>query len=123
MADIDNLKVLHDLSKESIVRQLIEKTKSGDVNWTHIGGNEFSSTNGIWVYYIGKTQIGTISYRYNLDIRKNNVMYVTIVDGPLNGSNRDSQTKNLYEIIEVRTLGLNQKIQEALDAINAIVGS
>lgn len=120
--DIDNSLILHDLNKEAMVRQLMEKTKENIISWTHLGGNEFSSTNGVWSYFMLKAQIGNFSYKYTLDIRKNNAIYIQLVDGPLNSSSRDSQTKNLYEVIELKTLTLNSKVQEALNAISAIVG-
>lgn len=124
--DVDNALVLHDLNKESIARELIEKTKSGGISWSSLGNNSFStnttgSESKIWTFYLSKTQIGSLSYRYNLDIKKEGETYLTIVDGPFGSSERDSQTKNLYEVVEMITLSLDARAVETLRIIQDII--
>lgn len=127
MVDIDNTLVLHDLRKESIVRELMEKTKSGGVVWSSISSSEFqtsivaSDLVTVWTFYIAKTQIGSLTYKYNLDIKRNNTSFLTLADGPLPSSTRDSQTKNLYEMVEVLTLQLDKRAEEALRTIQDIL--
>lgn len=125
MADIDNSLVLQDLRKETIVRELIEKTKNKGLIWTYLGSNQFQAqfTNAgvLWTYFISKTQIGSLSYKYNFDIKRNGDSYITMSDGPMGSSNRDSQTKDLYEIIEMATLQLDVRATQALRAIQNIV--
>ena len=127
MADIDNSLVLHDLRKESIVRELMEKTKNGGITWSSLSSTEFQTAVvaedlvTVWTFYIAKTQIGNLTYKYNLDIKRNNASFITLADGPLPSSSRDSQTKNLYETIEMLTLQLDQRAEEALRTIQDIV--
>lgn len=127
MADIDNALVLHDLRKESIVRELMEKTKNGGITWSSLSSTEFQTTIigsdsvSVWIFYIGKTQVGSLSYKYNLDIKKNGLSFITLSDGPLPSSSRDSQTKNLYETVEILTLQLDKRAEEALRTIQDIV--
>jgi hypothetical protein len=42
------------------------------------------------------------------------VNHLTIIDGPLAHTNRDSVTKELYEIIEIIVLQLDQKLKEVV---------
>lgn len=126
MADIDNSLVLHDLRRESIVRELMEKTKNGGLTWSSLSSTEFqasiiaSDLVTVWTFYIAKTQIGNLSYKYNLDIKRNGTSFITLADGPLPSSSRDSQTKNLYEAVEMLTLQLDQRAEEALRTIQDI---
>ncbi len=124
MADIDSTLTIHDLQRELVVRELIEKTKAFGLTWENLGGNQFVSTNIVssvtWEFYISKTQIGSLTYRYNLDIKKNSVSYISITDGALPSSTRDSQTKNLFEIVEIKTLDLDSKVQETVRMIQNI---
>lgn len=124
MADIDSTLTIHDLQRELVVRELIEKTKAFGLTWASLGGNQFTSSNVVgsvtWEFYISKTQIGSLTYRYNLDIKKNSVSYISITDGALPSSARDSQTKNLYEIVEIKTLDLDARVQEAVRMIQNI---
>jgi len=127
MADIDNSLVLHDLRKESIVRELIEKTKNGGITWASLGSNQFQASFvatdlvTVWTFFVSKTQIGSLSYKYNLDVKRNSNSFLTLSDGPLASSSRDSQTKDLYEIIEMLTLQLDQRAEEALRAIQNVL--
>jgi len=128
MADVDSSLQLYDLYKESMVRELIEKTKNGGITWTYLGGTQFQSIHNVtvdsvvtvWTFYVSKTQIGSLSYRYNLDVKKNSTTYITITDGPLPNTARDSVTLNLYEIVEMMTLQLNDKVVEAVQVLQGI---
>jgi len=124
MADIDNSLILQDLRKESIVREMIEKTKNKGLIWTYLGGTQFQTTfsfGGVnWIYFVSKTQIGSLSYKYNFDIRRNGDVYITMSDGPMASSARDSQTKDLYELVEMVTLQLDARAVAALRAIQNI---
>ncbi len=116
----DNALELQDLYKETLVRETIEKTKSGDITWTQITGTNFRTTFGAWQHDVSKTQISSLSFRYNLDVRKNGNMFVALEDGPLLRSDRDSQVKELYEIVEIDVLQLDSKIIEANQAIQNV---
>jgi hypothetical protein len=124
MADIDNSLILHDLRKETIVREIIEKTKNRGIVWSYLSGNQFQAefTRGAntWTYFISKTQIGSLSYKYNMDIKRNGDIYITLSDGPMGSSNRDSQTKDLYEVVEILTLQLDLRVSLATFAIQNV---
>lgn len=118
---------LQDLYNEALVRELIEKTKSGAVTWVHLGGTQFRTTNVqgspcvdpetsaiTWDSYITKSQVGSVSFKYVLDVKRNSVTQVTIADGPLPHTSRDSVTKDLYEIVEIMVLQLDAKLKEAM---------
>lgn len=116
---------LQNLYEESVVRETIEKTKGGGVTWSHLGGTQFQTTeifNGdTWDLYITKTQVGNVSYRYTFDIKKDNVSYYAIQDGPLPYTDRDSTVKQLYEIVEVIVLELDKKLKETLQMVQSAV--
>ena len=118
---------LQDLYNEALVRELIEKTKTGIITWTHLGGTQFectevqtspcvspSTASVTWNFFITKTQIGNLSYKYNLDVKQNNINIITITDGPLPYTARDSVTKDLYEIVEILVLELDQQLKETI---------
>jgi hypothetical protein len=118
---------LQDLYNEALVRELIEKTKSRAITWNSIGNSQFKSTEQqtsecvdpatatvSWEFTITKSQVGNVSYKYILDVKKDNVSQVTLQDGPLSHTNRDSLTKQLYEIVEILTLGLDAKIKNVV---------
>ncbi len=115
---------LQDLYNEALVREIIEKTKAAGVVWNHIGGTQFSATNTegqiTWDFYVTKTQIGNVTYRYNLDVKKNAVAYITVQDGPLPASDRDSMVKELYEIVEIIVLELDKKLKETLQFLQNV---
>jgi len=115
---------LNNLYHEAVARELIEKTRSCGTTWSSLGGAQFKSTQTIstdlWDFYVSKTQIGTLSYKYTLDVKKNSVTYLTISDGPLPHTNRDSVVKDLYEVVEVVTLQLDVKLKETLDIIKGL---
>jgi hypothetical protein len=126
---------LQDLYLEAIVQEIMQKTKAAGLTWNHIGGTQFRATelgqdasgNTVsWDFYITKTQIGNLSYKYALDIKKNGIEYIAETDGPLLYTNRDSVVKELYETVELIVLELDAKLKEALtfvqnlpDALNA----
>jgi hypothetical protein len=109
---------LQDLYNEALVRETIEKTKAAGITWSHLGGTQFQATKEesgtTWDFYITKTQIGNLSYKYTFDIKKDSVAYVTISAGPLPQSGRESMVQELYEIVEVIVLELDKKIKETL---------
>ena len=116
---------LQDLYYEALARELIEKTKGGALTWSHLGGTQFMSTTVddqqiTWEFYITKTQIGNLSYRYTLDIKKNLVAYLAVQDGALPYSERSSIVKELYEIIEVIVLELDKKLKETLQFVQVL---
>lgn len=117
-----NLLELQDLYNESLVRETIEKTKSCGITWNNLGGTQFQSTevdasvspNITWNFFITKTQIGNATYKYTFDVKKNAISYLTINDGPLPYTDRDSVVKQLYEIVEIIVFQLDQKLKETI---------
>jgi hypothetical protein len=126
---------LQDLYNEALVRELIEKTKSRALTWSALGNTQFKSTEQQpsecvdpaaatinWEFTITKSQVGNVSYKYILDAKKDNVSQVTLQDGPLSHTNRESLTKQLYEIVEILTLGLDTKIKNAVRFVQNLQG-
>ncbi len=115
---------LQDLYNEALVREILEKTKAAGVVWNHLGGTQFSATKSeggvTWDFYVTKTQIGNVTYRYNLDIKKNAVAYITVQDGPLPNSDRESMVKELYEVVEIIVLELDKKLKETLQFVQNV---
>lgn len=115
---------LQDLYNEALVREIIEKTKSCGLLWSHLGGTQFQSQETVdsvvWDFFITKTQIGNLSFKYTLDIKKNSVAYLTIADGPLPFTERDSVAKDLYEMVEIVVLQLDAKLKETLDVVKGL---
>jgi hypothetical protein len=107
---------------------VVEKTKSCGLTWTHLGGNQFSTTetdtsvspNVVWTMYLTKTQIGNATYKYTLDIRKASTSYITISDGPLPHTSRESVVKELYEIVEIIVLEMDLKLKETIRFIQQL---
>lgn len=117
---------LQDLYNESLVREIIEKTKACGLNWIGLGGTQFQATytdnnNVRWDLYITLTTIGNASAKYNLDIKKNLTSYVTIQDGPLPATGRDSVVKDLYDIVNMIVNQLDLKLKETLQTIQGII--
>lgn len=120
----ESLLELQDLYKESLVRDLIEKTKAVGLVWTNSGGSTFTATqiqnmpgntpDIEWTFILSKTQIGNLSYKYMLDAKKDGTAWVTLESGPLPYTARDSLVKELYECIEILTLQLDFKIKETI---------
>jgi len=115
---------LQDLYDEALVREIIEKTKADGIVWSHLGGTQFQATSEVggetWDWYVTKTQIGNLSYKYTLDIKKESVAYLTIQNGPLPYTDRDSVVKELYEIVEVIVLELDKKLRETLQTVQGL---
>ena len=82
-----NLLELQDLYNESLVREIIEQSKAAGLTWSHLGGTQFQATQGVsgttWDLFITKTQVGNLSFKYTLDVKKDSVAHVTISDGAL----------------------------------------
>ena len=120
---IPSLLELQDLYNEALVRELIEKTKSCGLTWIHLGGNQFQAeevdpnTSDTWDFYLTKTTIGNASEKFNLDIKKETISYVTIEAGPLPRTGRSSVVQELYEIVETIVLELDTKLKESLSFI------
>lgn len=119
---------LQDLYSESLVREVIEKTKSCGLTWSHLGGTQFQASetdtstepNVTWDIFITKTQIGNVTYRYTMDIKKDSVSYITVNDGPLPRTSRESAVKELYEIVEIIVLEMDQKLKETIRFVQNI---
>lgn len=116
---------LQDLYNEALVREIIEKTKSTGLIWNHLGGNQFMASEvqanvATWDFYITKTQIGNLSYKYTLDVKKTGVAYITLQDGALIHTERASVVKELYEIVEMIVLQLDQKLKETIRFVQQI---
>jgi len=120
----NSLLELQDLYHEALVREIIEKTKSCGMSWAHLGGTQFSAEGSAggstWSTFITKTQIGNLTYKYTLDVKKDGASYVTVEDGPLPFTERDSVVKDLYELVEIVTLELDAKLKETLDALKGL---
>lgn len=131
-----NVLQLQDLYNESLIRELIEKTKSAAVTWTHLGGTQFKTsqtqastcvdppTDEIdWEFFITKSQTGSVTYKYILDVKKDSASYVTVQDGPLPYTSRDSVVKELYEIVELFVMELDQKVKETIRFVQDLEGA
>ncbi len=131
----DNILLKQDLYVEALVRELIEKTKDGAIVWQAMSGTQFHCTEVqtspcvtpsvppvTWDFFITKSQVGNLSYKYNLDAKKDNVNTVSITDGPLPHTSRDSVTKELYEIVEILVLELDKKLQETIRFVQQLPG-
>ena len=116
-----NLLELQDLYNESLVREVIEQSKSAGLTWSHLGGTQFSATQSVggvqWDMFITKTQIGNLSFKYTLDVKKDSVAHITISDGALPETSRTSKVKELYEIVEIIVLELDAKLIETLQFV------
>jgi hypothetical protein len=121
---------LQDLYRETLVREIIEKTKGCGIQWTAVSSVQFKATEiqpavdttpaVQWDFVITKTQIGNLSYQYTLDIKKNNTIYLTVKNGPSFYSQRDTMAKELYEIVEVIVLQLDLKMKEIMTFIQGV---
>lgn len=121
---------LQDLYNEALVRELLEKTKRAGVTWSQLGGTQFHSTeidegppSVTWDFYITKTQVGNVSFKYSLDVKKNQAAHVTIADGPLPYTSRDSAVKDLYDVVELIVLQLDAKIKETVRFVQNLEGA
>lgn len=119
---------LQDLYREALVRDLIEKTKLMGIVWTDAGataaGSSFSATqiqnmpdtmpDVEWNFVVTKSQLGTVSYKYVLEAKKDGALWVTFESGALTYTERESLVKELYDCIELVTLQLDYKLKETL---------
>ena len=114
------------LYHEALVRELIEKSKSCGMTWSHVGGFQFqsqqtdSNTLVDWNFYITKTPIGNTSAKWTLDVKKDSVAYISIEEGPLPRTGRSSLTQELYEIVELIVLQLDTKLKETIQFVQNI---
>lgn len=114
---------LQDLYNEALVREIIEKTKSCGITWSSIGTYQFhanqidENTNISWDFYVTLTPIGNTSAKWNLDIKKESVAYISIQDGPLPVTGRNSLVQQLYEIVEIIVLQLDAKLKETIQFV------
>lgn len=119
-----NLLELQDLYNESLTREILEKTKAAGLVWSHLGGTQFTATSSegstVWDFYITKTQIGNVTYKYTLDVKKDSVAYITMQDGPLPNTDRESMVKELYEVTEIIVLEMDKKLKESLQFVQNI---
>lgn len=120
---------LNDLYNEALVREIIEKTKACGVIWNSLGGTQFQATTVqsdapdpdiTWDFFITKTQIGNATYKYTFDAKKNAVAYITLNDGPLPYTDRDSVVKELYDTVELIVLGMDTKLKETIRFVQQI---
>lgn len=119
---------LQDLYSESLVREIIEKSKSCGITWTHLGGSQFQATeidtsvepNVTWDMFVTKTQVGSITYKYTLDVKKDAVSYITVNDGPLPRTSRESAVKELFEIVEIIVFEMDSKLKETIRFVQQI---
>lgn len=125
----DSILDLQDLYNEALVREIIEKTKACGLTWNSLGGTQFQATEEqslapdpdvTWDFFITKTQIGNATYKYTLDIKKDAVAYITVNDGPLPYTARDSVVKDLYDMVEVLVLELDNKLKETIRFVQGI---
>lgn len=116
-----NLLELQDLYNESLVREIIEKTKGAGLTWTSVGTYQFHAEQEVdsvtWDLYITKTPIGNTSAKWTLDIKKDSVAYVSVLSGPLPVTDRNSLVQQLYEIVEIIVLQLDAKLKETLQFV------
>lgn len=120
---------LQDLYNEALVREVIEKTKSCGLTWNHLGGTQYQATeadtsvtpNIVWDMFVTKTQVGNVTYKYVLDVKKNSISYINISNGPLVYTNRDSSVKELYEIVEILVMEMDKKLKETIRFVQQIV--
>ena len=121
---------LQDLYNEALVRELIEKTKSCALTWVPEGGTIFKTsqssavgnTTTVWSFHITKTQITNLTYQYVLDSKKNDLPHVSIESGALPNTNRESQVKELYDIVELITLDLDKRLKEVINFVQTVEG-
>jgi len=128
-----NLLVLQDLYTETLVRELLAKVKDGALNWVNIGTNQFQATavqhsactdpstpDITWDYFITKTQVTSLSYTYNLVVQMNSVTQVAVTNGPLLYTDRDSDTKALYDTVELLVMGLDVMVKQAVNFVQTL---
>lgn len=121
---------LYDLYTESLVREIIEKTKTCALTWVSLGGSQFKATqidtsnnpSITWDFYVTKTAIGNASAKYTLDVKQDSVAITSIVEGPLPHTARDSVVQELYETVEIIVMKLDKKLVSALQFVQGLEG-
>lgn len=116
---------LYDLYAESMARELINKSQSCALTWNFLSSGQFQATNVdesvdpsvTWDFFVTRTQTGSNSARYSLDIKKDSVSYASFSDGPLPWTSRDSVIAELYSIVEMIVLQTDQKLKEAIQFV------
>ncbi len=120
---------LQSLYNEALVREIIEKTKACGVTWNSLGGTQFQTTSIqsnspdpdiTWNFFITKTQIGNATFKYTFDIKKDAVAYISLTDGPLPYTDRDSVVKELYDNVELIVLEMDSKLKETIRFVQQI---
>lgn len=116
---------LQDLYSESLAREILEKTLACGIIWSQVTANQFHATsvdanNVSWDFYITQTPVGNTAAKWTMDIKKSSVAYVSISDGPLPITGRDSTVKTLYETVELIVLQLDAKLKETLQFVQNI---
>ncbi len=116
---------LQPLYNQTLLKEVEKKTESGAIIWTQPVVNVFTATqtqlantcpgdittpdvptalNITWDFQLQKTQLGANTFKYNLDVRRNSVIWVSVEDG----------VQDLFEAVEIVVLDLEPKIKEAL---------
>jgi hypothetical protein len=124
----DSILDLQDLYNEALVREVIEKTKSCGLTWNSLGGTQFQATQTdatqipsiTWDLFITQTQTGNATFKYTLDVKRNAVSYITITDGPLPSTGRDSVVQDLYKIVETLVLEMDAKLKETIRFVQGL---
>ncbi len=119
---------LQDLYSEVFVRETISKTNACGITWSHLGGNQFQATqvdtsvdpNVTYDFFITKTQTGNTTFKYTFDTKKDAVSLISVVNGPLSYTDRDSLVKELYEIVEMTVLEMDSKLKETIRFVQQI---
>lgn len=119
---------LQSLYSEALVREIIEKTQSCGLTWNSLGGTQFQATEVqtvdttdiTWTFFVTKTQIGNATYKYTIDVKKDAVSYISLSNGPLPYTDRDSVVKELYDIVEIYVLQMDSKLKELMGFVQKI---
>lgn len=129
MADL--LLDLQETYNKALVSEITEKTKANAILWGQVGTGIFQSQidqnkdtcpgddNGLnvpkdrsvlWTFQIQRVSLGVNSFRYNLDLRKDGVIWVSVDEG----------VKDLYDMVELITLRLDARLKETLQFVQNI---
>jgi len=112
-----SLLTLQDLYNESLVREQIDKTKTGGMTWSSAGTNTFTSTVGIYNFTVLKKSVGNVTDIFCLDIKKSGSAFLGLQSGPLPHTERDSAVKELFETVEIIVLELDSNLKEVLAVV------
>ena len=120
MAATVSLLTLQDLYNESLVREQIDKTKTGGMTWSSAGTNTFTSTvisGSTYDFTILKKSVGNVTDIFCLDIKKDGSAFLGLQSGPLPHTERDSAVKELFETVEIIVLDLDSSLKEVLTVV------